>query len=145
MSQLAATLVAISLIVGAPVAADASPTDTAAQRLTSLVRGALERSELPPLAPGVRYAAWIGTQRTELDSAGLEQLYATSRRTMTSLQIRDFTVHAADCGPDVCWIRYRYRFAARVGASEVSGASENQEFWVRDGERLLLAYGIARQ
>jgi predicted methyltransferase len=46
VSQLAATLVTISLIVGVPVAADASPADTAAQRLTSLVRDALEQSEL---------------------------------------------------------------------------------------------------
>lgn len=135
-------LLAISL-TGGPPAAATEP--SVAERLAALVRQGTERQELPPMAPTTRYVGWVGNQRTELDAAGISRMHEANQRLITSYQVRDFTVHAVDCGQDMCWIRYGYRFTARVGAMEVNGASENQEFWVREGDRLLLAYGIARQ
>lgn len=135
-------LLALGLTAGLPAAAAEPPV---AERLAALVRQATERQELPPMAPATRYVAWVGTQRTELDAAAIGRMHEANQRLLSSYQVRDFTVHAVDCGQDMCWIRYGYRFAARVGAMEMNGTSENQEFWAREGDRLLLAYGVARQ
>ena len=140
----AAALLALCLTAGAPSIAAASAPPPA-ERLAALVRHSAERNELPPLAPGMSYVIWVGAQRTEMDAAGLGRMNEVNRRMISSLEIRNFTVHAADCGPDMCWIRYGYRISMRMGASEVNGASEDQELWVRDGANLALAYGIARQ
>lgn len=135
-------LLVLGQIIGHPAAAAEPPM---AERLATLVRQAVERNEMPPIAPTLRYVVWIGPQRTELNAADLGRVHEMNQRMLTSFQVRDFNIHAVDCGQDMCWIRYGYRFSARAGASETNGASENQEFWVRDGDRLLLAYGIGRQ
>lgn len=117
----------------------------APEKLAALVHDHLQRMELPPMHAEVRYVLLIGPERLELDAAGLESIMSVQRRLISSYHIEQFRMDAADCGPDLCWIRYGYRFQAKVGASTSSGEVNNQELWMRDEDGFVLTLGISRQ
>jgi hypothetical protein len=138
---LALTLLGGALFQSAPAAADAA----AAQRLTALLRDHLQRQDVPPMVPGANYIYLIGQQRLQMDANQLRQMVAIQRSMITSYRIEDFRVHAADCGPDLCWMRYGYRWWAQAGAQTMAGEVNNQEWWVRNGDGFLLSAGVSRQ
>jgi len=145
-SAVGAMGVAIGLLMGpTPAALASEPAPTAEQRLAALVLAGVSGQEMPALAPGASYLLWVGSHSKLLDRNGLEQAQAATRRLASSVDIRNFTVHSVDCGADLCWIRYSYGFVARVGNSDITGRSDNQEVWVREGERFVFAYGVGRQ
>jgi hypothetical protein len=136
---------ALGLLAGASSSGRAGAAEPIAPRFAALVQGLVERQELPPMAPGARYLLSVGAQTLALDQAAIERIHATSRAMVQAFTVRDFRVQSVDCGRDLCWIRYGYRFAARTGTSETTGAAESEELWVRDGERLLFVVGAGRQ
>lgn len=139
-------LAALALIGGAllhssPAAADAA----AAQRLTAQLRDHVQRQEVPPMDPAGSYIFFVGQQRVQMDANQMRQTITAQRALMTSYSINDFRVHGTDCGADMCWIRYGYRFSASTGATNSTGTVSNQEFWFRNGETFQLILGVSRQ
>lgn len=139
-------LATLALLGGAilqplPAAADAA----AAQLLTALLRDHVQRQEVPPMAAGATYIYLIGQQRLQMDANQLRQMVANQRSLITSYRIEEFRVHAADCGPDLCWVRYGYRFSARAGGTSTAGEVNNQEWWIRNGDSFALSVGVSRQ
>jgi hypothetical protein len=130
-----------ALCLSTPALADPA----AAQRLASLLRDHVQRQEVPPLAAGATVIYLIGQQRLQMDANQLRQMVATQRGMITAYRIEEFRVHAADCGPDLCWIRYGYRFSARTGATSTAGEVSNQEWWIRNGDTFALSLGVSRQ
>jgi len=138
---LALAILGGALFQSAPAAADAA----AAQRLTALVHDHVKRHDVPPMVPGATYMIFIGEQRLKMDANELRQMVAMQRSMITSYRIEDFRVHAANCGPDLCWMPYSYRAWAQAGAQTMAGEVNNQELWVRNGDGFLLGSGISRQ
>jgi hypothetical protein len=138
---LALAILGGALFQSAPAAADAA----VAQRLTALVHDHVKRQDVPPMVPGATYMIFIGEQRLKMDANELRQMVAMQRSMITSYRIEDFRVHAADCGPDLCWIRYSYRYWAQASAQTMAGEVNNQDLWVRNGDGFLLGSGISRQ
>lgn len=130
-----------AIFLSSPAAAD----QAAAQRLAALLRDHVQRQEVPPMAAGASVIYLIGQQRVQMDANQLRQMVANQRSLITSYRIEDFRVHAADCGPDLCWIRYGYRFSARAGAANTEGEVNNQEWWIRNGDSFALSVGVSRQ
>jgi len=140
-----AKLLALALLTAPAAAGQASQAEPKAQRLAALVQGFVERQELPPMATGARYFLTMGTQQLQFDEAALERANAMTKATVQAFAVQDFRVRSVDCGRDLCWIRYDYRFVARTATSETKGVAESEEVWVSDGERLLFLIGTGRQ
>jgi hypothetical protein len=140
-----AKLLALALLTAGVAPVQASQAEPKAQRLAALVQGFVERQELPPMATGARYFLTMGTQQLQFDEAALERANAMTKATVQAFAVQDFRVRSVDCGRDLCWIRYDYRFVARTVTSETKGVAECEEVWVSDGERLLFLIGTGRQ
>lgn len=140
-------VLAVVAVLGAailpPLPAAADP--LAAQRLSAQARERLEQMQPPPMVPDGSYVLLIGQQRLAVNAAQLAELMTRQRGMLTSWRVEDFRVQLADCGPDLCMIRYAYRFSARTGATQSGGEVTNQEWWVRNGDSFVMMLGVSRQ
>jgi hypothetical protein len=130
-----------ALCLSTPATADPA----AAQRLSAQARERVQQMQAPPMVPDGSYVFVIGQQRLAMTPAQLAELMTRQRGMLTSWRVEDFRIQLADCGPDLCMIRYAYRFSARAGATTSGGEVTNQEWWVRDGDTFAMTFGVSRQ
>jgi hypothetical protein len=139
-------LPALAMMCGAVFLSSPALADpAAAQRLTAQARERVQQLQPPPMVPDGSYVFLIGQQRVAMTPAQLTETMTRQRGMLTSWRVEDFRVQLADCGPDLCMIRYAYRFSAQTGTTSMGGEVANQEWWVRNGDSFVMTFGVSRQ
>jgi hypothetical protein len=139
-------ILGVALIAAAFIAQPAHADVGASERLAREFRAQLDRNELPPLNPfGMGGTLFVGQQQLQINAAQLQSLHQTQRQMITRHAIEGLRFDSIDCGPELCWVRYSYRFTSVAGAAQSSGNVAGQALYVRDGERFLLTVLVQRQ